>query len=338
MEAFGNAEVARFKRMLQEYISTPSGWELLQNRLLLEGAAFPGVVRSMLTESAVSNPDVFWKLFRILTSAKGDSMARLRPYLESYISTSPLPQMILDETAAENAFAADAGASMWKSVLGASSPAMSALLKEMTDLKVKTEPHALGNLCFVEEINSPQGWAMAEPSAMAMLEKIRATGVELKGATQKDQLTYALTNHAENCGWTYELMFKKPEFRSAWENRVRTKVLFMGKAPAIAWLVKQNSELLEMWKVEMGKQIALDPYLLRAFVDSLVTRRIGDGEWVRQVNTIRRQIASAVFSDRVLVEQMLGVPELEYRSALSEELGRIFDQYVAEQWKDISEK
>jgi hypothetical protein len=93
-----------------------------------------------------------------------------------------------------------------------------------------------------------------------------------------------------------------------------------------------------MWKVEMGKQIALDPYLLRAFVDSLVTRRIGDGEWVRQVNTIRRQIASAVFSDRVLVEQMLGVPELEYRSALSEELGRIFDQYVAEQWKDISEK
>jgi hypothetical protein len=338
MEAFGNAEVARFKKMLQEYISTPGGWQLLHNRLMLEGEAFPGAVREMLTDSAVSNPDVFWKLFRILTSAQGDSMARLRPYLETYISTSPLPQMILDETAAENAFAADAGASMWKTVLTPNSAVMNALVKEMTDLKVKTEPHALGNLCFVEEMNSPQGWALAEPSARAMLEKISAKGVELKGASPKDQLIYALTNHAEDCGWTYELMFKKPDFRSAWENRVITKVLFMGKAPAMAWLVKQNTELLEMWKVEMGKQIALDPYLLRAFVDSLVTRRIGDREWLRQVNTIRRQIANAVFSDRVLVEQMLGVPEMEYRTALSTELSRIFDQYVAEQWKDIAEK
>jgi hypothetical protein len=336
-EAFGNAEVAKFKKMFQEYITTPAGWSLLHRRLLLEGVAFPGMVRDMLAESIVTNPDAFWKLFRILTSAEGDSMARLRPYLENYISSSQLPQMILDETAAENAFAADASASMWKNILQPGSPIMDALVSELTNLRVKTEPHSLANLCFVEEISSPEGWKLAQPSALAMLEKIRASGVTLRGGNDRDQLLYALTNHAEECGWAYELMLKNKDFRSSWENRVITKVLFMGKAPAVAWLVKQNTPLMETWRTEMGKQIAQDPYLLRAFVDSLVTRRIGDREWVKQVNSIRREIATAVFYDRILVEQMLGVPEKEYRSALGAELGRIFDQYVADQWKDIAE-
>lgn len=335
-EAFGNAEVARFKKMFQEYIATPAGWSLVANRMVLEGAIFPTVIREMLVSVSVTNPDVFWKLFRILTSSSGDTMARLRPYLEAYIATSRLPQMILDETAAENAFAADAGSALWKTMLKPSSQTMAALAKEMRELRVKTEPHALGNLCFVEELSSPEGWKIAEPSAPAMLEKIRAEGVTLRGATEREQLVYALTNHADACEMTYQILLDNKIFYDAWANRVITKVLFMGKAPSIAWLVKQNGELLEEWKAEMGRQTAADPYILRAFVDSLVTRRIGDREWLNQVNNIRREIASAVFYDRILVEQMLGFPEKEYRETLTSEIRRIFGEYVTDQWKDLS--
>lgn len=335
-EAFGNAEVARFKKMFQEYLNTPSGWNLVVNRLMLEGTAFPTVIREMLANVAVTQPDVFWKLFRVLTSSEGDTMARLRPYLETYIASSRLPQMILDETAAENAFAADAGSALWKVMLRPDSPTMVALAKEMRDLRVKTEPHALGNLCFVEEISSPEGWEIAAPSASAMLEKIRAEGVTVRGATEKEQLLYALTNHAEACGMTYEILLSNKDFYKAWASRVITKVLFMGKAPSIAWLVKQNGDLLNEWRAEMGRQTAADPYILRAFVDSLVTRRIGDREWLSQVNTIRREISSAVFYDRILVEQMLGFPEKEYRETLTNEIRRIFGEYVTDQWKDLS--
>jgi hypothetical protein len=336
VEAFGNADVARFKKMFQEYISTPRGWTLVTNRLLLEGASFPTVIRELLVSVSVNQPDIFWKLFRILTASEGDTMARLRPYLESYIASSRLPQMILDETASENAFAADAGSALWKVMLKPDSPTMNALSKEMRDLKVKTEPHALGNLCFVEELNSPSGWAIAAPSVPAILEKIKSDGINLRGSTEKDQLIYALTNHAEACGMAYEIFLANKEFYNSWANRVITKVLFMGKAPSIAWLVKQKEDLFSEWKTLMGKQIASDPYILRAFVDSLVTRRIGDREWLSQVNTIRRQIATAVFYDRILVEQMLGYPEKDYREALTAEVRRIFGEYVTDQWKDLS--
>lgn len=335
-EAFGNAEVAKFKKMFAEYINTPQGWSLASNRLRLEGADFSTVVRELLVGVSVSNPDVFWKLFRILTAAEGDTMARLRPYLEEYISSSRLPQMILDETAAENAFAADAGSALWKVMLKPNSPTMNALANEMKNLRVKTEPHALGNLCFVEEISSTEGWKIAAPATPAMLEKIRSEGISLRGSTEKEQLVYALTNHADACGMIYQMMLDNKVFYEAWANRVITKVLFMGKAPSVAWLVKQKSELLKEWQAEIGKQTAADPYILRAFVDSLVTRRIGDQEWLSQVNTIRKEIATAVFYDRILVEQMLGFPEKEYRETLTEEIRRIFGEYVTDQWKDLS--
>jgi hypothetical protein len=88
----------------------------------------------------------------------------------------------------------------------------------------------------------------------------------------------------------------------------------------------------------MGRQIAADPYLLRAFVDSLVTRRIGDRAWAAQVDGIRRNIAGAVYYDRILSEQMLAYPGMEYRNALDEQVRDIFGQYVADQWDDASKK
>lgn len=335
-QAFGNADMAKFKKLFAEFIGTQTGWNLVRTRLEMEGVAFPTAIRDMLTSASITSPDVFWKMFRILAASKGDTMIRLRPFLETYIAGSNLPKMVLDETAAENAFAADASSTMWKATLTPTSPAMDALVKEMIEVKVKTEPHALGNLCLVEELNSPSGWDIAQPLATAMLEKIRSKGAELRGAGEREQLIYALTNHADMCGWTYELLLNNPEFRNNWAARVISKVLFMGKAPAAAWLVKQNGGLLEQWRAEMGRQIAKDPYLLRAFVDSLVTRRIGDREWLMQVNAIRKEIAAAVFYDRILVEQMLGYPETEYREALSGEISRIFGEYVTDRWKDVS--
>jgi hypothetical protein len=337
-QGFGNAEAARVKKLFTEYISTPEGWGKASTRLKLEGVSFPTVIREMLIDAAIRSPDDFWKLFRILTASEGDTMARLRPYLQAYISSSRLPQMVLEEAAAQNAFAADAGAPMWKALLTPGSPASEALIQIILKGQVMTPQFALGNLCFIEEFFAEPSWTLAEPMSGAMLEKVLSRGVKLPGATVRDRLSYALTNHATECGWIYSTMFADPGFRKRWSGRVVSKVLFMGKAPGAAWLFLQDGPLMSIWREEMGRQIAADPYLLRAFVDSLVTRRIGDRAWAAQVDGIRRNIAGAVYYDRILSEQMLAYPGMEYRNALDEQVRDIFGQYVADQWDDASKK
>lgn len=337
-QGFGNADMAKFKKLFSEYLSTPGGWAKASVRLKLEGVDFPTVLREMLVDAALANPDDFWRLFRILTASTGDTMARLRPFLQDYISSSRLPKMVLEETAAQNAFAADAGAPMWKVLLAADGRAISKLGETMKKVQVMTPQFALGNLCFIEEFFSPEGWAKAEPMSTAMLEKVLSKGVELPGGGVRDRLSYALTNHASECGWIYSTMLSDQDFVRRWSGRVLSKVLFMGKASGAAWLFLQDGDLMDIWRQEMGRQIAADPYLLRAFVDSLVTRRIGDRAWTAQVDGIRRNIAGAVYYDRILTEQMLAWPGMEYRATLDQQVGKIFGQYVADKWGDAGRK
>lgn len=337
-QGFGNTDMAVFKRRFTEYLATPAGWAKASLRINLEGVGFPTVLREMLTEAALSSPDGFWKLFRILTASQGDSMARLRPFLQAYVSSSRLPKMVLEEAAAQNAFAADAGAPMWKALLTPDGEAIAKLKETMERVQVMTPQFALGNLCFIEEFFSSEGWKKVEPMSDAMLEKVLSKGVELQGATTRDKLSYALTNHAAECGWIYSTILSDPAFRNRWSGRVVAKVLFMGKAPGAAWLFLQDDSLLEIWRQEMGRQVAADPYLLRAFVDSLVTRRIGDRSWTAQVDGIRRNIAEAVYYDRILAEQMLAFPGMEYRETLDQQVAKIFGEYVADKWNDAGRK
>jgi hypothetical protein len=246
--------------------------------------------------------------------------------------------MVLEEAAAQNAFAADAGAPMWKALLQPEGEAVAKLRETMERVQVMTPQFALGNLCFIEEFFSSEGWEKAEPMSTAMMEKVLSKGVQLPGATTKDRLSYALTNHAAECGWIYSTMLDDPAFRKRWSGRVVAKVLFMGKAPGAAWLFLQDEKLMEIWRQEMGRQVAADPYLLRAFVDSLVTRRIGDRAWTAQVDGIRRNIAGAVYYDRILTEQMLAFPGLEYRQTLDRQVAKIFGEYVADKWDEVGRR
>ena len=337
-QGFGNTDMAIFKRRFTEYLATPDGWSKAGLRLRLEGVGFPTVLREMLVEAALLYPDGFWKLFRMLAASKGDTMARLRPFLQDYISSSRLPKMVLEEAAAQNAFAADAGAPMWKALLQPEGEAVAKLRETMERVQVMTPQFALGNLCFIEEFFSSEGWEKAEPMSTAMMEKVLSKGVQLPGATTKDRLSYALTNHAAECGWIYSTMLDDPAFRKRWSGRVVAKVLFMGKAPGAAWLFLQDEKLMEIWRQEMGRQVAADPYLLRAFVDSLVTRRIGDRAWTAQVDGIRRNIAGAVYYDRILTEQMLAFPGLEYRQTLDRQVAKIFGEYVADKWDEVGRR
>lgn len=335
---FGNTDMAVFKRRFTEYLATPDGWNRAHLRLKLEGVSFPTVLREMLVEDALRSPDGFWRLFRMLAASQGDTMARLRPFLQNYISVSRMPKMVLEETAAQNAFAANAGAPMWKSLLNPEGEAVAKLKETMERVQVMTPQFALGNLCFIEEFFSDAGWAKAEPMSTAMLEKVLSKGVELAGVTTRDKLSYALTNHAAECGWIYSTMLSDPEFRRRWSATVVTKVLFMGKAPGAAWLFLQDEKLMEIWRLEMGRQVAGDPYILRAFIDSLVTRRIGDQSWTAQVDDIRRNIAGAVYYDRILTEQMLAFPGVEYRQTLDAQVAKIFGEYVADKWDEVGRR
>lgn len=332
-QSFGNADVARFKKLFSEFLATPEGWKLARRRLLLEGAGFPGVLRGLLSRTITGAPNDFWKLFKILTASNGDSMARLRPELSAYIEASRLPKMILDEAAAQNAFAADASAPLWRVLLEPDGKAVQELRKTMQDVKVMTSPFALGNLCMIETVASEEGWERAGLVAPALLEKIRYLGGKTEGDNDKDRLIYALTNHAGACSWVYSTLLGDKDFREAWAGRVMSKVLYMGKAPAIAWLFVKNDELFALWKQEMGLQVSKDPYVLRAFIDSLVTRRIGDSAWQEQVDAVKYAVSRAVFGDRILVEQMLGYPGMEYRKTLNQKVNEIFGGYVADKWQ-----
>lgn len=323
----GNTEVAKLKAAFVSFIGSEPGWALVTQRIAIESYGFPSLIRTMLINRAVSTPADFWPIYRKLANTKGATVSILRNSIINYVRASNLPGMILDETAAQNPYAADASAVIWDKMMAPGTPLVAEMERLLRDGFTMNLAYGVANLALIDVVRSEGGWPTVLPYAAAFFQ-VSPTANSLQQETIE-----ALSTNSSNSVLLVQRLLSDSVIQGMWRERILALVKFLGKAPPVASVVRRESEIEKDWKVELSEKAATDTYLIESLVNALGMRRVGDSVFAGQVRGIREDLAKMVFYDRILFEQILADKNGEYRKELLDQVRDRFGTYVEQQWR-----
>lgn len=325
----GNPEVANFKAWFGDFISKdPKGQEAALLRIRVESSDVPYRLRQCLISTAVGvESKKLWSLFRMICHTTGDELATIRPRSIDFIRSSGLSELVLDEVAAQNPFAADASVPVWDTMFKL--PEMQEEVgKVMIEGRMRDPAYGVGIVSLIEMMKEPETWQSMEDYAFS------TTPGNLKETSQAalERLMGNLLNNAQEATPFIKLCLEDEKLKTAWTSRVLTQVKFYGKAYTVAGLVKRSPDLSSKWKQAIINLSDSDGRSIESMVESLTSRRIGDPVWMSKVTGIKRGLAGIIFNDRILFEQILADRNKPFRASLNAALTQNFGTYVSEQW------
>lgn len=307
----GNPEVARFRTLFIEFMNTNSGYDAIWLRLALESIYVPYALREAMGEVLFRYPDRFWRIYGMLTSANGPSIATLVPSIERYSKVSRLPGALLEEISARNVGAADAVDPVWEQVFSEKSPVPPKIVKTVAAGSTLSDVYRLYSLALIGAMNDPSVWKRVREAAYGHMNmNAEAPDIEVKKA-----LYQQLQQRGSEALPFIRVVAEDAEVNEVVRRRMRDAVKYTGQAHLAADFIMRDVELSRFWSDAISKAVAREPGIMRAVLDSLTARRVGDYKWEEEMKKLRKELIALVTGDRVLFEQLIDGKNAEFKKA-----------------------
>lgn len=322
----GNTEVAKLKEALVRFAVSAEGWRLFNQRIAVESFGFPNPLRNLLVNRAVTTPTEFWPIYKKLTQTKGDTVSVLKANVINYVNASALPTLVLDETAAQNPFAADASSLIWDKMMETNGPLVAELVRLLKEGFTMNLSYGVASMAMIDILGQPEGWKLGNPYAAAFFGESPT-----EESLQRKTMAALGTNAGESTRLVSRLL-EDSKIKEMWRQRCLALIKFLGKAPPLASTVRRDAAMSQQWCQEVAAKSASDAFLTQALVSALGMRRVGDTVFSGEVRNIRADLAKMVFYDRILFEQVLADKNRDYREALLGEVRKFFGTYIEQEW------
>ncbi|MFH1066577.1 MAG: hypothetical protein V1746_01550 [bacterium] len=315
-DVVGNVDVANFRMWFIEFLDTDEGWKAVHQRMKLESSQVPFRLREAMGKILLQEQGRFWRIYGMLVSANGPSVSTLVPKLEHFASASRLPQFLLEEIRLRNIAAADAIDPVWAVMLAPDAPTAERIIQTIVDGSVLSDIYQISATAFIETLSVPRIWRRVKVRACNHLKMKEDAPDKDVQAALFDQLRVA-GNKA--IPFIRNTMADKSVF-DAWRVRLLNSVRFLGKAHIMADFLLSQPDLQKQWITAVSKVIALEPGIMKVVLEALVSRRIGDVTWDKEMTKLRQQVIDIVLGDRVLFEQLIAGKNMDFRVAFEKRL------------------
>lgn len=322
----GNTDISNFKQWFGEFMSLPDGYRPVFVHLATESSEIPYKFRQAMIDLCNKKPERFWRLYTILNSTKGYSTTTLQPKLEDFVANSKLSEYLLDEVIAQNPFAADAAAILWDNIV-INGTLIENIKTDMSKGQVLSNAFSLGNLVLLNQLKDDEIWDQVKEYGSILFPELPASAPDLR-----DKIRAKMLDKAGECTKFFETVLSDQWIFKKWRQQILIEIKFLGKAYITGAIVKKDNAILLLWKQEMLNKVKENPLILRSMVDCLGARRVGDPEWQKTIVLLKGRLTKIVFEDRILFEQLLNDPSLDFKRTLLEEVGKQFNQYTSQQW------
>jgi hypothetical protein len=318
----GNVDMARFKDWFPRYAATREGWKLTRRRLALESDLVPTALRQALVDDASSHQADLWKLYGFLAASTGPMVDGLKGRVFSYLGSAGLPETALLEVAAQNSRAKDAVTPVWAGLFAEDSRLFATMKDELRGGLTASSAYVTGLKALrTVATKSWDGEKGVGPLARELLE-----------ADSPDELERLLYEEPRKAAAFVREFLAHEKLVEAWRQELILQATYFGRGDVFARLIKTKQELLREWDEEIRRELLDNPAFARNLMDALDARLSGVAGHKERIEALRRGLASLIFSDRVLMEQMLDDPGEAYKRSLRQAVTRVFGGYTASQW------
>lgn len=315
-QVVGNKDVADFRDWFIEFMDTMQGWRPIRLRLEVESVKVPFFLRDAMERILVQEPERFWRIYGMMTSANGPSIATLIPTLEHYAATSRLPQFLLEEISFRNIAAADSIDPVWAIMLAKDSPLPRRIVDTVTEGAISADIYRLLVMALQGTLKDDKIWARVKAEAKKHLKM----SPETPDKEVKKALFEQMTLHGFDSLPFLRYAFGDKVVFDTWRGKMLSSVKFLGQAYILADYLQRNPDLQPQWITAVSSVIAHEPRIMKAVLEALISRRVGDLQWDSQMTRMRREVVRIILDDRVLFEQLYASRNAEFRTAFEKKL------------------